>query len=554
MLIGRIKGHGVYKVQSTELLPLQERQLRDPDEDVYISLIKTHLRTGPMYFSYTFDLTNSFQRQANIDMNLPLWKRTDDRFFWNRYIQSDLIDLHGTNPAASPYILPVIFGFLKIVSTRIKDTPFTYILITRKSRHRAGTRYFTRGVDENGNVANYNETEQAVILGDTGGGLGGYDANSTFGGVKQQLQVLSYVQTRGSVPVYWAEINHLTYTPKLIIKSVESAIAPARKHFDEQIRLYGDNYCVNLVNQKGREEKVKRAYETLVRNLVSFPREETKSSAVTSERFREIEAEEKRRHEDRVHYVYFDFHHECRNMRWHRAELLLDQLANALSTQRYFHSVESSSGTTSHVVATQTSVIRTNCMDCLDRTNVVQSMLARWALTQQLRDVGVLAAHEQSKDFDNFEFMFRNAWADNADVVSRAYSGTGALKTDFTRTGNRTYQGALADLSNSITRYFRNNFADGPRQDAYDLFLGTYMPAGISSSLLFIDRRPLVIQAVPYVLAASVFLLFMAIVAPRSADASQWAWRVFVVFWLAVLAWSALFVKNHGMFYVSVLP
>lgn len=47
----------------------------------------------------------------------------------------------------------------------------TFILITRKSRHRAGTRYFTRGVDENGNVANYNETEQILIIGDAGGGL-----------------------------------------------------------------------------------------------------------------------------------------------------------------------------------------------------------------------------------------------------------------------------------------------------------------------------------------------------------------------------------------------
>lgn len=342
-----------------------------------------------------------------------------------------MIDLYGSNPAVSPFILPVIFGYLKVVSTRIKDTPFTYILITRKSRHRAGTRYFTRGIDDNGNVANFNETEQVVILGDASGGLGGFDQNSAPGGNRTQVQVLSYVQTRGSVPVYWAEVNHLTYTPKLLIKGVESAINAARKHFNEQINLYGDNYLVNLVNQKGREEKVKRAYEMLVRNLVSSPKEEVKGSAVTSERFHEIEPSESRRKEDRIHYVYFDFHHECRNMRWHRAELLLDQLSDALSKQRYFHSVET--GATSSVSNTQTSVVRTNCMDCLDRTNVVQSMLARWAITQQLRDVGVLGPNEMSKQFENFEFMFRNAWADNADVVSRAYSGTGALKTDFTR-------------------------------------------------------------------------------------------------------------------------
>ena len=52
------------------------------------------------------------------------------------------------------------------------------------------------------------------------------------------------------------------------------------------------------------------------------------------------------------------------------------------------------------------------------------------------------------------------------------YSGTGALKTDFTRTGQRTRAGALQDLTNSIIRYGKNNFFDGSRQDAFDLVLG----------------------------------------------------------------------------------
>lgn len=33
----------------------------------------------------------------------------------------------------------------------------------------------------------------------------------------------------------------------------------------------------------------------------------------------------------------------------------------------------------------QVGVFRTNCMDCLDRTNVVQSMLARRALQDQMQ-------------------------------------------------------------------------------------------------------------------------------------------------------------------------
>lgn len=144
------------------------------------------------------------------------------------------------------------------------------------------------------------------------------------------------------------------------------------------------------------------------------------------------------------------------------------------------------------------------------------------------------------------------AWADNADVVSRAYSGTGALKTDFTRTGVRTKAGAIADLSNSITRYFRNNFSDGPRQDAYDLFLGVYLPSATAmSSLLFIDRRPIMIQSIPYVLCGAILLELAAFVLPRTTDGSLLSMRIFVLFWLFVAFWATNFIMKHGKLYVN---
>lgn len=514
-----------------------------------------------MYFSYTFDLTSTFQRQSSANLSLPLWQRADDRFFWNRYIQSDLIDLRSSNPAIDPYILPAFFGFLSISTTAIKNTPCTFILLTRRSRHRAGTRYFTRGLDSLGNAANFNETEQIVILGDSAGGLGGlgYDQYSISGSSSRSkldsegVQVFSYVQTRGSVPVYWAEVNNLKFIPTLQIRGVDVALDAARKHFDEQIRLYGDNYLVNLVNQKGREERVKAAYEQTIKSLVSSPTERTEASEKTSERFHVVEPGRHNRQTDRLHYVYFDFHHECRSMRWHRAQLLLDKLADGLETQRYFHST--GAGATSTIRSWQSSVVRTNCMDCLDRTNVVQSMLARQALTKQMRDALILNPAETiAGSSPNFETVFCHAWADNADVVSRAYSGTGALKTDFTRTGTRTTAGALADASNSLTRYLRNNFADGARQDAFDLFLGTYLPRAPSTlvaSHLFADRRPQPIQAVPYILAASILLELLAFAAPRPPAAPPLAMRVFTLFWLVIGMWAAAFLLRNGVLYVS---
>lgn len=62
-----------------------------------------------------------------------------------------------------------------------------------------------------------------------------------------------------------------------------------------------------------------------------------------------------------------------------------------------------------------------------------------------------------------------SVWADHADSISCAYSGTGALKTDFTRTGKRGFKGLLQDGVNSVMRYMKNNYFDGTRQVCYSL-------------------------------------------------------------------------------------
>ena len=556
--MGRLRGHMVYKVIATEFLSLREPAVHDPDEDTYLSYIKTLLATGPLYFSYSIDVTNSFQRQAASDISQPLWKRADDRFFWNRFVQAELIEfgtgrsgsgLRGSQPGVDPYILPVMFGMMQIVRTKVKSTSFTFALITRRSRFRGGTRYFSRGIDSQGHVSNYNETEQVVLLNDNPGEPSGFAGgagmqNDKIGGnATSETQVMSYVQTRGSVPVFWTEANDLHYTPKLQIRGIETAVDAARKHFKEQIDIYGENYLVNLVNQRGREDRVKKAYEQMVRILMSSPTENHESDLISDVKL------------DRLHYIYFDFHNMTKGLRWHRAQLLLDQLAEGLIRGQYFRGVEMP-GDPNGALETrlqQTAVVRTNCMDCLDRTNVVQSMLARWTLTRQLLDVGVLKPGESSSDDPIFEDVFRNIWADNADIVSKSYSGTGALKTDFTRTGNRTRAGMMQDLNNSITRYVYNNFMDGPRQDGFDLFLGAYIPpsAGAGSSMHFIDRRPLVIRSIPYVLAACVFIITLSSLTRRPPDSTVWPIRTFLLLCFAIGVWSLQFIYGHGMLYVN---
>jgi hypothetical protein len=116
-------------------------------------------------------------------------------------------------------------------------------------------------------------------------------------------------------------------------------------------------------------------------------------------------------------------------------------------------------------------------MDCLDRTNVVQGVFSRFVAHEQLQQLNLIPkpvnTRSQRSAFEKFpdllENVFREGWTDNADVMSYLYTGTPALKTDFTRTGKRTYKGAMNDGINSVTRYFINNFTDGYYHDCLDL-------------------------------------------------------------------------------------
>lgn len=59
---------------------------------------------------------------------------------------------------------------------------------------------------------------------------------------------------------------------------------------------------------------------------------------------------------------------------------------------------------------------------------------------------------------------FKPVWADHADAIAKAYGGSGALKSDFTRSNQRTRKGVLDDGVKSVTRYLKNNYFDGTRQ------------------------------------------------------------------------------------------
>lgn len=50
---------------------------------------------------------------------------------------------------------PIIQGYVSFFEIFLQGTKIFYILISRRSLKKGGTRYFDRGIDDNGNVANF---------------------------------------------------------------------------------------------------------------------------------------------------------------------------------------------------------------------------------------------------------------------------------------------------------------------------------------------------------------------------------------------------------------
>ncbi|XP_060938050.1 phosphatidylinositol-3-phosphatase SAC1-B isoform X1 [Limanda limanda] len=422
--VGDLLGHAVWKALDFEIISYKKTILHMTDNQMqdnkaFLSMINNVLHTESFYFATDYDLTHSLQRLANTSpefQEMSILERADQRFVWNGHLLREFL----AQPELHKFVYPVVHGFIIMKSSCINGKMFEWSIISRRSCFRAGVRYYVRGIDSEGHAANYVETEQIV----------------QFNSAKA-----SFVQTRGSIPFYWSQRPNLKYKPKPQINKTVNHLDAFQRHFDSQIILYGRQVILNLINQKGSEKPLELAFEKMVTSLGN----------------------------GMIKYIAFDFHKECSRMRWHRLQLLLDMVADMQDEFGYF--LVDADG---KVQLSQEGIFRSNCMDCLDRTNVIQSLLARKSLQSQLQKMGVLNMGQKIEQQMDFEKFYKNAWADNADACAKQYAGTGALKTDFTRTGKRTQWGLLMDGWNSMIRYYKNNFSDGFRQDSIDLFLGNY--------------------------------------------------------------------------------
>jgi hypothetical protein len=297
-------------------------------------------------------------------------------------------------------------------------------LISRRSVNRPGLRYLRRGVDDDGYTANTVETEQILSVPDWSPSHPAY----------------SYLQVRGSIPLYFSQSPYALKPIPVLHHSADTNLLAFSRHFREMSRRYGKIQAVSLIDKVAGELKLGEQYE---RYTESF----NDAGGING---------------TPLQLEWFEFHRECRGMKFENVSRLVDRLKDTLN--EFCYTIVAGSD----VLQTQKGIIRTNCMDCLDRTGVAQCAFAQWALERQLENEGI----DIDLGGDSSTQWFNTLWADNGDAISKQYSSTAALKGDYTRTRKRDYRGALNDFGLTLSRYYNNIVNDFFSQACIDYLLG----------------------------------------------------------------------------------
>ncbi|XP_026519957.1 synaptojanin-1 isoform X7 [Notechis scutatus] len=399
MSVGKIQDSEVFRVTSTDLISLRT----DPSDEERVSEVRKVLNSGNFYFAWS-STGVSLDLSLNAHRNMQE-ESTDNRFFWN---QSLHLHLKHYGVKCDDWLLRLMCGGVEIRTIYAAHKQAKACIISRLSCERAGTRFNVRGTNDDGHVANFVETEQVIFLDEC---------------------VSSFIQIRGSVPLFWEQPGLQVGSHRVRMSRGFEANAPAfDRHFHTLKYIYGKQIIVNLLGSKEGEHMLSKAFQS------------------------HLKASE---HANDIKMVNFDYHQMVKGGKAEKLHGVLKPQIQKFFECGFFYFDGK------EVKRSQSGTIRTNCLDCLDRTNSVQAFIGLEMLTKQLE---VLGLAEKPQLVTRFQEVFRSMWSVNGDSVSKIYAGTGALE-------GKAKAGKLKDGARSVTRTIQNNFFDSSKQEAIDVLL-----------------------------------------------------------------------------------
>lgn len=479
--------HTVYKIESTSMLYIPHESVRaiHPDEPRYLKMFQSVDLSSNFYFSYSYDITHTLQHNlscpkriipniidekshplSHIDDNVlktslipkerqvtketPVFgirNKPHRKFVWNSYLLEKIEkELHPD------WLLYITQGFIDQTNVIVYGRSIYVTLIARRSCKYAGTRFLKRGANFQGDVANEVETEQMV-----------HDSGVSS---LSEGHFTSFVQMRGSIPGHWRqEMGKMVAKPTITIDLYDPYAQTAGAHFNELLKRYGAPIIIlNLV--KRREHKMQ---EKLLSNELNYAVKYLNQFLPP---------------EYRVIYRTFDMARKNK-INANVMGCLAGIAKTAVMKTGIFHNQKKYYLQNSSTLlgqkkgedkfSLQTGIIRTNCVDCLDRTNTAQFAIGKCVLGYQLSALGILESPDLEFDTDCVR-MLESLYEDHGDTLALQYGGSQLVhrvKT-YRKTAPWTSQGN--DIMQTLSRYYSNTFSDAEKQNAINLFLGLFIP------------------------------------------------------------------------------
>lgn len=443
--VGTLDAHEIFQIKRVEAYSLYRTLKTHPTVDPSVQIDNDHviddlsdltshpivtlvslLSRGSYYYCPTKDLTAPFQASHSREYHAP-------QFVWNYFLLEPIQKfICLQDDITRDYIIktglfPVIINGFVGMSRCINEGNAEFWVISRTSRLRTGTRYCFRGLDDDGNVSNYVETENIVISG---------------------TLMFAYVIVRGSVPVFWEQqANQIAYNKIQLTRSPTATQPSFNRHLKYLQERFGLVHSLDLLSE-GRdqsEQLLSSAFEYHTRKF-----DEDNDSCITK-------------------ISHFDLNRDLTNSSKSVSEKLED-LFKLVSYEVPVFSYFVKDLSKNKILRTQRGVFRVNCFDCLDRTNLAQAFLSSKVFDLFTRNY--LTAGTSAKCAKEALSCLNEIWADNGDQLSIIYTGSGALKSSITRTGSYNIKGYMLDARKSFKRVYQNHFYDDSKNESIRLLLG----------------------------------------------------------------------------------
>eukprot|EP00761_Pharyngomonas_kirbyi_P010055 gb/GECH01010073.1/.p1 GENE.gb/GECH01010073.1/~~gb/GECH01010073.1/.p1 ORF type:complete len:1568 (+),score=218.06 gb/GECH01010073.1/:1-4704(+) len=448
-------GHDVHNIDSTKWVQIELDYPYDIDreERKNLELLREFPIEGLHFYCDTLDITRRFPSSSDIFGFEP-------EFVWNEFLAQPF-----THIGLRSVCCVLLEGLCVEKSVPVASGGNLHLcLVTRKSSLNPGTRYFARGFNDR--ISPGNEYECELLM---------WTERS-----KSELEWTSYVWRRGTVPMFWSA-------------QITSAVSDAEVEISDRPYEKLDQYYRRLQQRYGD-------YPLLLVNLLRHTTH--KDESVLSQHFKESLSVLKRMMKIDVEMFNLDWlNAKKQNGLDYAVQHLWSNIKSHLQRSGVTKGVLSVDGdhvTSSSLQSQQTGILRFNCADSLDRTNLSTFFMCLQVIAEQSRILGTSLCTDNTPSSRPWPLINSNletvkyrlseeaavALAEvfvlNGDVCATLFTNSPAMHTDVMREFAPHMPAAPMNAKIIVQRRFTNVFEDKHRQCQYEMFVGinssTYFP------------------------------------------------------------------------------